>query len=111
MFAEKKTTACRIRHQHQATRVIMLTGDRNHDSVVRSLRAGAAAYVWKGSEFSELALAIKAASIGRSFISPAVSNEFLGNYFEGEPAEIKQYQLTPRQRQILQLIAEGHSNK
>src|SRR6267142_4596736 len=104
--------AFRIRRTHPKIAVIMLSGHRQHDEVVRALKVGARGYVWKGSDFSELHFAIKAVFRGDAFISPAVSNNILSEYLNGKYARdsAKEF-LTPRQRQVLQLIAEGQSNK
>ena len=104
--------ASRLRKECPWTGLIMLTAYRNHDYVVRALRAGAIGYVWKGADFSELVVAINAVSQGHAFISPAVSNEILSGYLKNETGvSTKTDVLTPRQRQVLQLITEGRSNK
>lgn len=71
------------------------------------MRAGAAGYLLKGAELAELALAIKAVSVGETYLSPPLSKHVIRDYLErvgGE--ETLQERLTPRQREILQLIAE-----
>jgi DNA-binding NarL/FixJ family response regulator len=104
--------AIQIHRDHPQIGVIMLTAHRHHDEVVRALQVGARGYVWKGSDFSELSMAIKAIVRGHAFISPAVSNDILSEYLNGaQERETTRERLTPRQRQVLQLIAEGHSNK
>jgi len=104
--------AFRIRRTHPKIAVIMLSGHRQHHNVVRALKVGARGYVWKGSDFSELRFAINAVIRGHAFISPAVSNAILSGYLNGAPAPgVAEERLTPRQRQVLQLIAEGQSNK
>jgi len=104
--------ASKLRKECSGTGLIMLTAYRNHDYVVRAFRAGAIGYVWKGADFSELVIAINAVSNGQAFISPAVSNEILSGYLKNETAFCTEIDvLTPRQRQVLQLIAEGRSNK
>lgn len=92
--------------------VIMLSGRREHNEVVRALKVGARGYVWKGADFSELRFAIKAVFRGDPFISPAVSNNILSEYLNSAlTPDTANELLTPRQRQVLQLIAEGQSNK
>ncbi len=104
--------AGRIRKDYPKTSPIMLSAHRDHDSVVRSLKAGAKGYVWKGGSFSELALAIRAVSLGQSFISPVVSDGIIKQFLkDGSIAPHCGEVLTARQRQVLQLIAEGQSNK
>lgn len=102
----------KLRKQCPWTRLIILSAHRYQDYVVRALRAGARGYVWKGADFSELVIAINAVSQGQSFISPAVCNEILWCFLKDGPGSFgKVDDLTPRQRQVLQLIAEGRSNK
>ena len=104
--------ASMLRKECPSTGLIMLTAYRNHDYVVRTLRAGAMGYVWKGADFAELVIAINAVSQGQRFISPAVSNEILSGYLKNENRlSGKVDVLTPRQRQVLQLIAEGRTSK
>ena len=105
--------AIQVRREHPQVGLIMLTAHRQHDEVVRSLQVGVKGYVWKGSDYSELTIAIRAILRGQSFISPAVSNAILSEYLNGthERETGTRELLTPRQRQVLQLIAEGHSNK
>jgi len=104
--------AFRIRRTHPKIAVIMLSGHRQHDEVVRALKIGAMGYVWKGSDFSELRFAINAVIRGNTFLSPSVSNDILARYLNGARTPgVGEELLTPRQRQVLQLIAEGQSNK
>jgi DNA-binding NarL/FixJ family response regulator len=104
--------ATQIHRDHPQIGLIMLTAHRQHAEVVRALHVGVKGYVWKGSDFSELTIAIKAVVRGQAFISPAVSNDILMEYLNGsQEREVNRELLTPRQRQVLQLIAEGHSNK
>jgi DNA-binding NarL/FixJ family response regulator len=93
-------------------RVLMVSAHANEDYVKQALRAGAAGYLLKHAAFSELELAIQAAVRGETYLSPAVSKQVIADYIrrvgdEASPLEL----LTPRQREILQLIAEGHSTK
>jgi DNA-binding NarL/FixJ family response regulator len=104
--------ASQIHRTHPAIGVIMLSGLRQNETVVRALKVGARAYVWKGSDFSELRFAINAVIRGDVFISPVVCNGVLSGFLNGTPAPaLAEELLTPRQRQVLQLIAEGQSNK
>lgn len=102
----------RIAKDHPDTRVIVLSMHMSEQYVLDAMRAGAAGYVLKGSAPSELALAIEAVARGDLFLSPAISKHVvrmvLGKATE-QTSSIEQ--LTPRQREILQLIAEGKSSK
>lgn len=76
--------------------------------------AGASGYLLKDSESDELLLALAALARGQGWISPAVAPAVIESIAQ-RPAEAEQrpglHELTPRQREVLQLIAEGHSTK
>jgi DNA-binding NarL/FixJ family response regulator len=102
----------RLAKEHPQVRVIVLSMHTSEHHVLQALRAGARGYVLKGAMPRELELAIGAVSRGEIFLSPAISKHIVDSVLrqhppESEPAD----QLTPRQREILQLIAEGHSSK
>ena len=98
---------------HPAVRVIVLSMHATDQHVLRALRSGASGYVLKGSLPHELELAIESVARGEIFLSPAISRHVIEVYLSqsadkiGDPLE----HLTPRQREILQLIAEGKSSK
>jgi DNA-binding NarL/FixJ family response regulator len=102
----------RIVDQHPDVRVIVLSMHADEEHVLRALRAGASGYVLKGSAPRELELAIDAVARGQIFLSPAISRQIMEIYLNrsAEKSSVLD-QLTPRQREILQLIAEGHSSK
>jgi two-component system response regulator NreC len=107
--------ACRqIREKHHATEVVMLSMHSDEGYVLRALKAGARAYLLKDSAEADLARAIRAASEGKSFFSPAVGKVLLEDYMrklERTGAEDTYELLTPREREVLQLVAEGKSSK
>ncbi|BAY13160.1 response regulator [Calothrix sp. NIES-2098] len=93
-------------------RVIMLSMHANEEYVLQALRIGAMGYLLKDAGISELELAIKAISQGETYLSPAVSKHVVANYLQRVGHESNSLeQLTSRQREILQLIAEGKSTK
>lgn len=97
-------------------RIIMLSMHASEEYVLQALSVGAAGYLLKGASAPELEIAIKAAANGETYLSPAVSKHVVTDYFrrvQGAPAgaDSPLELLTPRQREILQLIAEGHSTK
>ena len=102
----------RIVRDFPAAKVIILSAHANEEYVLRALRSGAAGYMLKDAAAEELALAIKAVTQNQTYLSPSVSRTVIESYLtraagvEG-PIEI----LTPRQREILQLIAEGKNTK
>lgn len=85
------------------------------DSIVAQqlLREGVKGYLLKNSIADELPLAIRAASKGQVYLSPAISDSVLNTLMmpqQGEIPESPAELLTPREREVLQLIAEGHTN-
>jgi len=93
-------------------RVLILSMHQNAEYIRQALRQGAVAYLLKDSAPMELELALKAVLNGETYLSPAVSKGVVSDYVqrlrnEEEPVDL----LTPRQREVLQLIAEGQSTK
>lgn len=94
------------------TRVLILSMHQSEEYVRQALRNGAAAYLLKDAAPDELEIAIKAVQRNETYLSPAVSKGVLSDYVQrlrGEDSPATQ--LTPRQREVLQLIAEGQSTK
>jgi DNA-binding NarL/FixJ family response regulator len=101
----------RITADHPEVRVIMLSMHDNEEYVAHALKAGAAGYLLKDSDLAELELALRAVMRGRSYLTPAVSRHVIRDFrhrSSGEPGAYER--LTPRQTEIVQLIAEGHRN-
>ena len=99
-------------------RVLVLSMHASEPYVAAAMRAGAQGYLLKDSAVDELADAIKALREGRSYISRALTDALLPAYLRqlnrpgGAAAEEQPLtQLTPRQREVLQLLAEGHSTR
>jgi DNA-binding NarL/FixJ family response regulator len=102
----------RIVDQYPTVRVVVLSMHAGEEHVLRALQAGASGYVLKGSAPRELELAIDAVARGQIFLSPAISRHIMEIYLNRSADKSSVLdQLTPRQREILQLIAEGHSSK
>jgi DNA-binding NarL/FixJ family response regulator len=104
--------AARISKESPQVRVLMLSTYVNEEYVLQALRAGAVGYLVKGADTPELELALKALMRGESYLSPAISKHLITDYAKrigGEAGSLEL--LTPRQREVLQLIAEGHSTK
>jgi DNA-binding NarL/FixJ family response regulator len=104
--------AAKIARAVPGTRVVMLSMNADEDSVLKTLRAGAVGYLVKTADPAELGLAIRSAARGQRFLSSAVSehviNACLGR-IDREQTSLER--LTPRQREVLQLVAEGHTTK
>jgi len=107
--------AClQITQSNPAIAIVMLSMHSDESYVLRALKAGARAYLLKDSAESDLVRAIHAVAEGKSFFSPAVSKVLLEDYvrkLQRAGGEDSFDLLTPREREILQLIAEGKSNK
>ena len=102
----------RIAKEYPHVKVIILSMHANEEYVLQSLRAGAVGYLLKDSGTAELELAIRAVLRGETFLSPAVSKHVIEQYVQRQEDPQSPFQiLTPRQREILQLIAEGLSTK
>lgn len=104
--------AGRITREFPHIRIIILSMHAGEEYVLRALRTGAAGYLLKDAGTSELDLALKAVSRGETYLSPAVSKHVIEQYTRRvksghDPID----QLTQRQREILQLIAEGYTTK
>jgi DNA-binding NarL/FixJ family response regulator len=94
------------------TRIIMLSIHADDQYARRALAAGAVGYLLKNAERSELDLAVRSVAGGTAWLSPAVSKLVLAAYARGHAVPDDTLEsLTPRQREVLQLIAEGNSTK
>jgi DNA-binding NarL/FixJ family response regulator len=96
-------------------KVLVLTMHSNEEYVYETLKAGASGYLIKRSAPRDLITAIKAAHKGEYFLSPSISGAVIQKFLkhsDGDPAESNTglNALTPREREVLQLIAEGLSN-
>jgi len=104
--------AIQLRDAGVPAKVVFLTMHRDVAYARRAMEAGAAGYVVKHSISSELIAAIREALRGQTYISPMIAGELLQSYREGESVSCDSPQrLTARQREVLQLIAEGRSSK
>jgi DNA-binding NarL/FixJ family response regulator len=78
---------------------------------VEAFRAGASGYVLKASPGEDLITAIQEAAKGRSYLTPLIAKDLLSVLIEAKSSETTRTKLTQRQREVLQLIAEGHTMK
>ncbi|WDZ94324.1 response regulator transcription factor [Herbaspirillum sp. WKF16] len=102
----------RLRGDYPTTRFLMLSMYGSEEYVMQALNAGANGYLFKDSAATELEKALYEVKHGRQYLDSHISREALDNYMKrvaqnGTPVEV----LTPRQREILQLIAEGNNTK
>jgi DNA-binding NarL/FixJ family response regulator len=100
-----------IHREFPTVRCVILSMHANEEYVLKAIRSGAAGYLLKNSRPAELQQALESVRAGETYLSPAVARhvaEYLQRHGEGDDPLA---QLTPRQREILQLIAEGQSTK
>jgi len=100
-----------IRHDQPRTRVLVLTQYGDREYVRRFLKAGAAGFVLKKAAGSGLADAIRAAAAGGLVLDPEVARYALEDVRKPQDPGDAYEELTDREKQVLKLVAEGHSNK
>ncbi len=102
-----------IVREQPATKVIACSGALDRQSVQQMLAAGASGYVLKRGSFEELVTAIRCVAANHTFLSPQVCTLVVNGYVNGAPdqAEAPCPGLTAREREVLQLLAEGQSTK
>ena len=101
----------RICHQFPRVRVIILSMHANEEYVMQALRAGAAGYLLKDAAMAELETALSTVMHGETYLGPALAQRVSAyEHRVGNEASLLE-RLTPRQREILQLIAEGHTTQ
>ena len=107
-------TTAEIVRRYPRTAVVMLSMHRDETYVLRSLRAGARAYVLKESAEGELIAAIRSVAAGKSYFSPKVRGVLQAEHVDRLRRENREDSfelLSAREREVLQRIAEGNSNK
>jgi two-component system response regulator NreC len=100
--------------EEPATQVVILSMHADEGYVLRALKAGAKAYIVKNSAEADLIRAVRSVAEGKSFFSPVISKMLLEDYVRQvreKNVEDSYDLLTPREREVLQLVAEGRSNK
>lgn len=104
-----------IRKRFPTTRVLILTGYMEDEQILSALRAGASGYVVKRSDTEELLLGIQAVHRGNTYFSSDISDgDAINQYLwqaKKEDGKVGYDLLTSREREVLQLIAEGYSNQ
>lgn len=102
----------RLRAALPGTQVIVLTMHEGDEFFFRMLQAGASGYVLKGASPDELLTAIRAVHRGGVYLYPTMARKLMADYLTRLPSEQSRYDdLTPREREILTLIAEGLTNR
>jgi DNA-binding NarL/FixJ family response regulator len=102
----------RITKDFPSVKAIILSAHASEEYVIRALRDGASGYMLKDSATSELELAINSVIQGKIYLSPSISRTVIDDYLQRVSGAVSPLeQLTSRQREILQLIAEGKNAK
>jgi two-component system response regulator NreC len=103
-----------IKHRFPGVKVLILTMHTTEEYIVQIFRAGASGYMGKRAAVTELVTAIQTVHQGDSFLSPSISGKVIEGYLKQARTgnEVEWYDsLTEREREVLQLIAEGHSSR
>ena len=105
-------TLPRIIKDFPSVKVVILSAHANEEYVIRALRSGASGYMLKDAATAELELVIKSVAQGKTYLSPSISRPVIDSYLLRVGGEVSPLeQLTARQREILQMIAEGKNTK
>ena len=99
-----------IKQRFRTVKLIFVTMNEDPDLAAEAFRSGASAYLLKRSTASELTTAIREVMSGRSYITPLVASGLVGSLLNPDE-HASTHVLTARQREVLQLLAEGHSMK
>jgi two-component system response regulator NreC len=106
--------AARVQKLEHPPKVIILSMHSDESYILRALAAGARAYLLKDATDEDLLPAIRAIAAGKPFFSPAVTAVLVGDYMRQLQARgltDSYHLLTDREKEVLQLLAEGRSNK
>jgi DNA-binding NarL/FixJ family response regulator len=104
--------AVQLREAGVPAKVVFLTMQRDVAYARRAMEAGAVGFVLKHSAASELVTAVREALRGQTYVTPMIAGELLESYREGDSRpQDSVHRLTARQREVLQLFAEGRSAK
>jgi len=111
--------AARCQQECPETKIVFLSVHRNEEYVLQALKLGARGYLLKDARVEELEFALRSVARGDFYLSPEISRSVMEDYLarlQGKSPEAQQEprvfdRLTPRQREILQLIAEGHTTR
>ena len=102
-----------IKRESPDTKILVLTMYDDEEYFFQLIRAGASGYITKRSASRELVSAIEAVFKGEVFFCPSIAKHLLSDYLrlDKNADHVEQEQLTPREREVVKLIAEGHTNQ
>ena len=101
----------RLKEQMPAVKFIFLTMNEDPDLAVQAMRSGASGYLLKSSAASELISAIHISLRGKSYVTPQIARGMQKSFIKNPQPKERAKNLTPRQREVVQLLAEGKSMK
>jgi two-component system, NarL family, response regulator DevR len=105
-------SVCReVRSRHPRTACLMLTSFSDDEALFEAIMAGASGYVLKQIRGTDLVDAVRKVAAGQSLLDPAVTERVLERLRRGPEVDERIAQLTPQERRILQLMAEGLTNR
>lgn len=99
-----------IKRKTPDVKLVFITMNEDPELAAEAFRSGASAYLLKSSAATELLTAIREVTRGRSYVTPLVTGDLVGSLMQ-QRDHSRSDELTPRQREVLQLLAEGHSMK
>jgi len=110
--------AARIKKEYPSVRTVILSMHTDKEYVIQALKSGASGYLLKDSAPGELKLTVDTIMKGEIYVSPSISRDVINEYLswqkgnmQPEEIELNKEVLTSRQKEVLQLIAEGNSTK
>lgn len=104
------SAAAQITQSVPETSVVMMTASEEGDDLLTAMKAGARGYVIKGAGASEVVTAIRAVAQGAAYITPKMAGQLVVEMTR-RPAQDPLGELTERERQVLELVSQGYSNK
>lgn len=107
-------TTRKVLEENPHIKIIILSVHSDRKFVDEALKAGAVGYLPKESMGAELRDAVHSVMEGKTFLSPSITKNFIDSYLYQDPTdkgEVKGTGLTNREREVLQLVAEGHATK
>ena len=99
-----------IHRKYPDTKIIILTSHENDDEVLSSLASGANAYALKDIETKKLSNLIRTVNEGSIWIDPRITKVVQKTFYRAEPIEKEDFNLTPREKEVLDLLVQGFSN-
>lgn len=103
--------ALQLKHKMPDVKIVFLTMNDDPDLVAEAFRRGAAAYLPKTCAAAELIIALREVCLGQSYLSPSIAKVTIGSFLRQENQTAPTRNLTERQREVMQLLAEGKTMK